>query len=157
MIKGVLISISVLLFLAFVIIIISCVIEYKDNYFSSRTRLKFKSFLKFYELCPKNWELYCNYPIYQNCTDVSFNFLDYYRYKIWKKRIDKRTAKIAQLKSQEQLIQYIQKDIDKMFGEIAEINKTEAIKIHKIMDRHNGIVETPRTKEEGELYTKYLF
>lgn len=86
-------------------------------------RITFKSFVKIYYINPEKWHLkkyYTNYYHYRYDASskiyVSFNYIDWLRYRSWykhKERRDKKTKeKQTRLKNNEQLIQCLLKDIE---------------------------------------------
>lgn len=116
---------------------------YMINCPSGGIRLKFKTFRSIYNINPNRWDLHDGYvrfikEPYAWGTSYKFGFIDYFRYKYWKYRLDKQksrkyeTEQILELVSTarqdlvkfEQLIQY---DTEKALNNIWS-DKKEGVK-----------------------------
>lgn len=116
-----------------VIMLIILIISYANynNSIKNRLKIKFDSFIKFYNVNPKAWYLADDYVSYyaSSCSsyklkygvakkdfDFCFSFIDYFRYKIWKKQNDKRKQDKKNAQEYLTALKYIEEDI-KLFAE----------------------------------------
>lgn len=82
--------------------------------------LKFNSFLEFYNLNPNRWDLYdgyvkfCKESYYYSSNNIKYCFklIDFYRYKIWKRKKEKYDSKTKQNKKYQEMIDILKKDIE---------------------------------------------
>lgn len=121
---------------------------YDCNYYSKgRLKIKFDSFIKFYNVNPKAWYLANDYVSYiaSRCSsyglgysmenkdfDFCFSFIDYVRYKIWKKQNDKREQDKKNAEDYLTALKYIEEDI-KLFAK--QNNNLIEDEIKKITER----------------------
>ena len=88
---------------------------------SDKLKIKLKQFKRFYNMNPKAWRLKDSYVIYEvfNGYDGKatfkfyFPFLDFIRYIIFKKGIEKKSAQVKYTESYLEALEYIKKDIEK--------------------------------------------
>lgn len=80
-------------------------------------RIKFSSFKKFYEVNPYRWSLFddgvsCRRD--DTCATISthFGFIDFYRYKLWRRNLDKRNKEKEHAKDMAIIIANVKKDIE---------------------------------------------
>ena len=103
-----------------------------DNYSRDYIRMKFKTFLSFYAINPDRWRLYCDCIEYcPNNTSFGFNLIDWVRYKIWKRRLNKWRTKQEHLKKYQSTLELIKKDLEKFTRENDEMMKRETEKYQK--------------------------
>ena len=89
---------------------------------SNKLKIKLKQFKLFYSMNPNVWELRDDYVIYNvfNKDEYAtksfkfyFPFLDFIKYKIFKKRLDKKSTQVKYSELYLEALEYIKKDIDK--------------------------------------------
>ena len=102
-----LLSISITAFLVLVIIwFISC----------DTPRIKFRDFKTFYALNPDRW--YLEDDNIKCCTNglydiFYFGLIDYYRYKLWKRNIEKRKINKTNMEITARMLEAVKEDIKK--------------------------------------------
>ena len=82
-------------------------------------KIKFDTFMSFYEIAPHKWTTYGYYVVYhassQELYEFSFKFIDSLRYEHWRKKKDKearkRIAAESYVKKYSDVIEYIKNDI----------------------------------------------
>ena len=84
-------------------------------------KIRFKQFISFYNINPGRWDLNedavrCEI---NDCKYVAlhFNLFDYYRYKKWRKKINKNSISIKNNEDLSKVIEVVKKDICKYTGE----------------------------------------
>lgn len=93
-------------------------------------RISFKLFKEMYQLNPKKWSMYENY-LFVNYADntshrVDFNnFIDLLRYERFRKKIRKNKIKQTRYNAEVELVNELQKEIDKYQKE-----NIEEVKVH---------------------------
>ena len=84
-------------------------------------KLKFSSFKKFYALNPDRWDFYDDRIICKSDVDYgfgrrkdyfAFGFVDFYRYKLWYKKLEKDDKKKKDVESLAHMIAAVKKDIE---------------------------------------------
>lgn len=88
---------------------------------SGKLKIKLKQFKRFYNMNPKAWRLKDSYVIYEVVNGYDgkatfkfyFPFLDFIRYIIFKKGIEKKSAQVKYTESYLKALEYIKKDIEK--------------------------------------------
>lgn len=80
--------------------------------------MRFKSFLSFYNINPNRWELHDDYIVFHNHTSYRFaddiyclKFIDFYRYKLWKRKEEKYVAQVKSNQKYQEMIDIIKQDI----------------------------------------------
>lgn len=80
-------------------------------------KIKFSSFKKFYDVNPYRWNLFddgvsCRRD--DTCATISthFGFIDFYRYKLWRRSLDKRDKEKEHAKDMAIIIANVKKDIE---------------------------------------------
>lgn len=93
-------------------------------------RISFKLFKEMYQLNPEKWSMYENY-LYINYDDntshrVDFNnFIDWLRYRRFRKKVRESKNKQAQYNAEVELVKELQKEIDKYQKEnIKEVRRS---------------------------------
>ena len=115
-----LIAVTIIMFL--VVLSIMFVIWLCDGseftFYSSNGYIKFKSFVSFYNINPDRWELYDDSIVFRNHTSYSFSgdkycfkFIDYYRYKLWKRKKEKYATQVKNNKKYQEMINILKQDI----------------------------------------------
>ena len=118
--------IALIIFIGIIVVLSFCVfmIYLTIEYFTKKcgTKLKFKSFKRFYNINPNRWDLYdgfvvckCNinsWHITKEC--FYFGIVDYIRYKFWRRNLDKRDKEKAHAQSTARMINSVREDIKKM-------------------------------------------
>lgn len=116
-IGSILITCLIFAFIYFVDLLIDCGIK-KSN----KLKIKLKQFKLFYSMNPNVWELRDDYVIYNvfnkdgyatKSFKFYFPFLDFIKYKIFKKRLDKKSTQVKYSELYLEALEYIKKDIDK--------------------------------------------
>lgn len=84
-------------------------------------KIKLKQFVSFYNINPDRWDLNedavrCEI---NDCKYVAlhFNLFDYYRYKKWRKRINKNNISVMTNEELSKVVEVVKKDILKYTGE----------------------------------------
>ena len=108
------IIIGVILIAAILFGLIMMIIDY-PYYLYGTNPIKFKSFKSFYNINPCKWELhddYVNYRYYSyDRVKFRFNFIDYYRYRLWKHNLETQKRKAKYYKEYQDVLEEIKKDI----------------------------------------------
>lgn len=81
------------------------------------TKIKFSSFKKFYEVNPYRWSLCddhvtCRIDNSFGSISTHFGFIDFYRYKLWRRNLDKRNKEKEHAKDMAIIIANVKKDIE---------------------------------------------
>ena len=102
--------------LPFIIVFIFLIIFWSESIGNS-TKIKFSSFKKFYEVNPYRWNLYddgvsCRRDGTYGTISTHFGFIDFYRYKLWRKSLDKRDREKEHAKDLAIIIANVKKDIE---------------------------------------------
>ena len=84
-------------------------------------KIEFKQFVSFYNINPDRWDLNedavrCEIDDYKYVA-LHFNLFDYYRYKKWRKRINKNNISAMTNEELSKVIEVVKKDIFKYTGE----------------------------------------
>lgn len=97
------------------IFLIAAFCEWSETH-SGSPRMKFNQWRDIYYVKPSRWTLYCDGPatsIGSYCeTYVRFSFIDYYRYKWWRYRENKRELERDNNKELQRILEQAQDDID---------------------------------------------
>lgn len=80
-------------------------------------KIDFDSVKKFYPINPDKWRLYEGSVIYGGTTEFRFSFIDYWRYRIWRKQQKRMQKTIAQNDALSAVIKDVKKDIAKFEAE----------------------------------------
>lgn len=76
--------------LAVLLVMVVCWLGYRDACFA---KIKFKDFRKYYALAPERWychDPYVEYELFNGGSQCFyFGFVDFYKYLLWKYKIDK--------------------------------------------------------------------
>ena len=123
----------ILLLLIAVFVFLVTLILYTVNYYEERwspldsITMKFSTWLKMYEVCPKNWDIewvgmpcasYINsngkYVYKQN---INISFLTAWQYVLWKRLGDKRKNDRKQAMLMREFLSYMQDDINRLAKE----------------------------------------
>lgn len=89
---------------------------------SDKLKIKLKQFKRFYNMNPNAWRLKDDYVMYKAFNEYGsviksfkfyFPFLDFIRYRILKKGIEKKSAQVEYSESYLEVLEYIKKDIEK--------------------------------------------
>ena len=99
-------------------------------------KIKFKSFVKFYDVNPNRWNLYDEYIECRiddkswnySVESFSFGFIDFWRYKFWLKMQKRAERNKQHTESTSRMIAAVRRDIDKK-NEAAKRKQDEAINI----------------------------
>ena len=83
--------------------------------YGTKGYIKLKTLKLFYEINPDRWTLYDDY-IKFNINNYSgdaycFHFIDYYRYKLWHRKIKKYNSQLESNKAYAEMIEIIKQDI----------------------------------------------
>lgn len=88
---------------------------------SNKLKIKLEQFKLFYSMNPNVWELRDDYVIYNvfnkngyatKSFKFYFPFLDFIKYKIFKKRLDKKSTQVKYSELYLEALEYIKKDIE---------------------------------------------
>lgn len=112
------IIIGVILIAAMLFGLIMMIIDY-PYYLYGTNLIKFKSFKSFYNINPCKWELHIDYVNYlkpagyysYDRVKFRFNFIDYYRYRLWKYNLETQKRKAKYYKEYQDVLEEIKKDI----------------------------------------------
>ena len=133
-----------LLSLAVLIIVIGILMDYFMDYKGCidkiGPKIKFKTFLTFYEINPNRWELdelYVNCKIPREtsyCTlfydkeEFHFSYIDTYRYHLWYKNIEKRKDTQYKDKATARMLAAVKQDVADLESKAQrEINEAKSI------------------------------
>lgn len=102
-------------FIALCVVIIFMIIHWRE-YVGDDPKIKFSSFKKFYAVNPDRWTLNnCYVSCYRHDTVGSilthFGFIDFYRYKLWRKQMAKRDLDKKRAKDMAVIIASVKRDI----------------------------------------------
>lgn len=98
-----------------VALVVMAVIWYES--IGNSVKIKFSSFKKFYDVNPYRWNLYddgvsCRRDNTYGVISTHFGFIDFYRYKLWRKGLDKRDREKEHAKNMSIIISNVKKDIE---------------------------------------------
>ena len=83
-------------------------------------KIEFKQFVSFYNINPNRWDLRADVVRCKINDDeyvaLHFNLFDYYRYKKWRKKINKKNIFIETNEELSKVIEIIKKDITQYKG-----------------------------------------
>lgn len=137
--------------------------SWRDAKCCCHAKIKFKRFLKFYEMNPSRWLLYDGYvEIFEpNRNEGSyyfwFGFFDYIRYEFWRKTMEVLSEKEAQRKKEAEvnayLIDVVKRDIEAYSENIDKMVSREIQKNHP----EAKIEETPTEDDEDYLSNIHKF
>lgn len=100
-------------------------------------RISFKLFKEMYQLNPEKWSMYENYLFvkykHTSCRVDFNNFIDLLRYKRFRKKVRENKNKQARYNAEVELVNELQKEIDKYQKE-----NIEEIKIHLEKEEESG-------------------
>lgn len=96
--------------------------NWKHQSFSDSQYIKFKTFISFYNINPEHWsfgDLYKNKiyfeSYYPRANQIyKFNFIDYYRFRIWDKQREKKKKKQKELQNISEMIEVIKYDLSQL-------------------------------------------
>lgn len=123
------IIIAVLLLLVLIYALITWCESPRNN-----PKIKFKSFVKFYDVNPNRWNLYDEYIECRiddkswnySVERFSFGFIDFWRYKLWHKMQKRAERNKQHAESTSRMIAAVRRDIDKQ-NETAKHKQDEAL------------------------------
>ena len=85
-------------------------------------KMKFKSFVSFYQIAPEKWELNDDFVAYYKSADdryawkkdyrFTFGFCDMIRYTLWRRSLDKRQEEHDLYEDYRKAIESIKKDVE---------------------------------------------
>lgn len=91
---------------------------------AARPQIKLKDFIKLYNMDKSKWNVGENTPRYWKNNDNScfggayyyfkFNYIDFYRYKLWKRRLNKQHSKDFQREIYENALKALNADMQQM-------------------------------------------
>jgi len=85
--------------------------EWFQKYDNYPNHISFNRFLNLRKINPDKWYLGNHIVIYKT-TNFSFGLISYFKYKIWKYKLDKCEEKMRAYKAQQEVINDIKKDIE---------------------------------------------
>lgn len=92
-------------------------VYFVDGYidYTNESKIKFTQFKNFYSVNPDRWRLQSSDVACLVGTitkvELRFGFIDYYRYKLWRKGIIKNKAKQRKAKEMDEVITAVKRDI----------------------------------------------
>lgn len=101
---------------------VDLLIDWSTTKKSNKLKIKLEQFKLFYSMNSNVWELRDDYVIYNvfnkngyatKSFKFYFPFLDFIKYKIFKKRLDKKSTQVKYSELYLEALEYIKKDIDK--------------------------------------------
>ena len=114
-----LLMIFIITFVYFFILILCYILDGFLLWYPS-PKIEFKQFVSFYNINPDRWDLNedavrCEI---NDCKYIAlhFNLFDYYRYKKWRKKINKNSISIKNNEDLSKVIEVVKKDICKYTG-----------------------------------------
>ena len=119
--------ITVLLWLGLVVATVSIVMDWHDALGDNDVRLSFRTFRKFYDIAPEKYNCrhyYIRYRIdrYQGQDIVMKTPIDYLKYVLWRRKIERRKATAESGKVTQKYIDCVRKDIENLTGGDTESN-----------------------------------
>ena len=117
---AILLIIFVITFILFFILILCYILDGFLLWYPS-PKIRFKQFVSFYNINPDRWNLNedavrCGINDYGYIA-LHFNLFDYYRYKKWRKKINKNNISAMTNEELSKVIEVVKKDICKYTGE----------------------------------------
>ena len=117
---AILLIIFVITFILFFILILCYILDGFLLWYPS-PKIRFKQFVSFYNVNPDRWDLKedavrCKIGNYEY-IGLHFNLFDYYRYKKWRKKINKNNISIETNEELSKVIEVVKKDISEYKGE----------------------------------------
>lgn len=108
--------ISLIIVISFILFLFWALEGSKCVNFSAEGYIKFKSFIAFYNVNPDRWELNDSYirfcrNSYSLGDKYCFKFIDFYRYKLWKREKYKHATSIRSVKKYQEMIDILKQDI----------------------------------------------
>lgn len=115
-----LLMIFIIIFIFFFILILNYILDGFLLWYPS-PKIEFKQFISFYNINPDRWDLNkdvvrCGINDYKYIA-LHFNLFDYYRYKKWRKKINKNSIFVKNNEDLSKVIEMVKKDISKYKGE----------------------------------------
>ena len=96
-------------------------------------KLKFKSFISFYNINPQNWSLWDDHVVYwRSGVQFRFSCSGYVRYVLWKNRLAKQKTAKKNAEEYQRTLEYIKRDLEEFNRKNEQMIKKEAEKIRKI-------------------------
>lgn len=90
-------------------------VYFVDGYYTHESKIKFTQFKNFYSVNPDRWRLQSSDVACLTGTittvELRFGFIDYYRYKLWRRGIIKNKAKQRKVKEMDEVITAVKRDI----------------------------------------------
>lgn len=117
--------------------------NWKNQSFSGDQYIKFKTFISFYNINPEHWsfgDLYKNKIYFESYyprarQTYKFNFIDYYRFRIWVKQGEKKKKKQKELQNISEMIEVIKYDLSQIEEENQANMQSAAKNIRDITSR----------------------
>ena len=103
-----------ILFLLSVMLIVLLGMYFCDGYYLMEPKIKFTQFKNFYSVNPDRWIIQHGDVACFTGTkkvDLRFGFIDYYRYKLWRRCIIKNKAKQRKAEEMDTVISAVKRDI----------------------------------------------
>lgn len=122
-----LIAIAVLLCLGLLVATANIVMDWHDELGDNDVRLSFRTFRKFYDIAPEKYHCYYGYIWYQigRCQGQNIVMktpIDYLKYVLWRRKIERRKATAESVKITQKYIDCVRKDIENFTGGDTESN-----------------------------------
>lgn len=111
---AILLIIFIIIFIFFCILILNYTLDGFLLWYPS-PKIRFKQFVSFYNINPDRWDLKedvvrCKIGNYEY-IGLHFDLFDYYRYKKWRKKINKKEIFIKNNEELSKVIEMVKKDI----------------------------------------------
>ena len=103
-----------ILFLLSAMLIVLLGMYFCDGYYLMEPKIKFTQFKNFYSVNPDRWIIQHGDVACITGTkkvDLRFGFIDYYRYKLWRRSIIKNKAKQRKAEEMDTVISAVKRDI----------------------------------------------
>lgn len=97
-----------------VMLIVLLSVYFTDGYYSREPKIKFTQFKNFYSVNPDRWRIQHGDVACLTGTkkvELRFGFIDYYRYKLWRRSIIKNKAEQEKSKEMDEVITAVKRDI----------------------------------------------
>lgn len=119
--------IFVLLIVVVVVVSITIIADCHGMLDDNDVRLSFRTFRKFYDIAPEKYHCYHGYIRYrigrcQGQNIVMKTPLDYAKYVIWRRKIERRKVTAKNAKVTQEYIDCVRKDIERFTGGDTESN-----------------------------------
>ena len=102
--------------------------EFLDN--PATNKIKFKTFIKFYNINPDSWKLCDGYVVYRkNAAKFKFNLIDFFKYTNWSEKLKHNKEIEMDIAEYQQVLEYVKCDLEEFERKNNEMLLKEAEKL----------------------------